>query len=76
MRPLSLEIKAFGPYADTEHIDFTQLTGLFLITGDTGAGKTSIFDALTFALYGAASGANGRPSSSLRSNFAPPAVES
>ena len=73
MRPLNIKISAFGPYADVTEIDMTQLgrNGLYLITGDTGAGKTTIFDAICFALYGQPSG-DTRENSMLRSKYAQP----
>lgn len=76
MRPIKLKMTAFGPYVGSREkpveIDFDKLgkEGLYLITGDTGAGKTTIFDALTFALYGEASGENRDPKM-LRSKYAP-----
>ncbi|MEE0264039.1 MAG: SMC family ATPase [Acutalibacteraceae bacterium] len=75
MKPTTLIISAFGPYANKVEIDFSKLgdKGLFLITGNTGAGKTTIFDAICFALYGRASGVN-RTGDMLRSQFAPPEV--
>ncbi|MGN1138434.1 MAG: AAA family ATPase [Ruminococcus sp.] len=71
MRPIKLKISAFGPYAGVTEFDFDKLGtgGLYLITGDTGAGKTTIFDAITYALYGDPSG-NNREVSMLRSKYA------
>lgn len=71
MKPIKLTMSAFGPYAGTEVIDFSLLEGhnIFVITGPTGAGKTTIFDGICYALYGSASG-EGRDGESMRSHFA------
>lgn len=72
MRPIELEMTAFGPFGDTQRVDFSGFGPgcLFLVTGDTGAGKTSIFDAISFALYGEASGAS-RQTRGFHSDYAP-----
>ena len=75
MRPAKLTMSAFGPYAATTEIDFDALgkSGVYLVCGDTGSGKTIIFDAICFALFGEASGdarGGARSTSSLRSDYA------
>lgn len=76
MKILKLTLSAFGPYADTETIDFTPFMGrVFLITGDTGAGKTTIFDGITYALFGETSGSV-RGRKTLRSLHAAPDAKS
>lgn len=72
MRPIQLTLTAFGPYRDQEKIDFRELGDhrLFVISGNTGAGKTTIFDAICFALYGSASGEDRAETRMLRSHFA------
>lgn len=71
MKPIKLTMQAFGPYADVEIIDFSQLGNrtMFVISGKTGSGKTTIFDGISFAIYGRASG-EGRMGADLRSQFA------
>ena len=73
MRPLKLSLVAFGPYANRQVFDFSELgdNNLFLITGNTGSGKTTMFDAMSVALFGESSaGQDGRLARDLRSDFA------
>lgn len=74
MRLRRLSVTAFGPFADTQHVDFDELSaaGLFLLHGQTGAGKTSVLDAVCFALYGTVPGARQQPGGTLRSDHAAP----
>lgn len=75
MKPIRLEICGWGPYKDVETVEFSRLggQGLFLITGATGAGKTTLFDAITYALYGALSGeVRDKERGGVRSDFAKP----
>lgn len=75
MKPLKLTMSAFGSYAGKNVLDFTgQQQGIFLITGDTGAGKTTIFDAITYALYNQTSGGE-RNGNMMRSQYAQPETE-
>ena len=76
MRPLTLTMSAFGPYTGVATVDFTAFggSGIYLITGDTGAGKTTLFDAIAFALFGDVSGSD-RSGKSQRSDKADPATE-
>ena len=71
MRPIKLTVSAFGPYAGTTVFDLDKFgtSGIYLITGDTGAGKTTIFDAITYALYGDPSG-DTRTANMFRSKYA------
>ena len=78
MKPVKLVLSAFGPFAGETTVDFSSLgnIGIFLIAGDTGAGKTTLFDAISFALYGEASGGRERRKSrSFRSDYASPRTE-
>ena len=76
MRPIKLVLSAFGPYASKIKLDLSKLgeNGVYLITGDTGAGKTTIFDAITFALFGKPSG-DIRDVKTLRSEYAKEEIE-
>ncbi|WP_449137067.1 SbcC/MukB-like Walker B domain-containing protein [Solobacterium moorei] len=76
MRPIKLVLSAFGPYASKVELDLSKLgeNGVYLITGDTGAGKTTIFDAITFALFGKPSG-DIRDVKTLRSEYANEKIE-
>lgn len=76
MKPLVLKMYAFGPYAYQQILDFAELKGrsFFLINGPTGSGKTSILDAICFALYGTTSGSS-RTGKSMRSDHADVSIQ-
>src|ERR1700730_14419249 len=76
MRPIKLTMQAFGPYAGVEMIDFSSLGNhtMFVISGKTGSGKTTIFDAISYAIYGKASGED-RNGPDLRSQFSTDEIE-
>ncbi len=76
MLPVKLKLQAFGTFYTYQEVDFTTLyeSGIFLVSGATGSGKTTLFDAITFALYGSASGQ--RESDTFFSQYAPPDAES
>ena len=71
MKPVKITLEAFGPYLNKTQIDLQKLgtNGLYLITGNTGSGKTTIFDAISYALFGSPSGTD-RKSSMMRCNYA------
>lgn len=72
MRPLQLTLENFGPFAETQRVDFEALDEIFLISGPTGSGKTTIFDGLLYALYGGLAGTRGdQDISTIKSNFTP-----
>lgn len=77
MKPIKLVMSAFGPYRDTVVLDFSELgsSGVYLITGDTGAGKTTVFDAISFALYGVCAGGKKKSPKTFRSDYAEPTRE-
>ena len=77
MRPIRLVMQAFGPYAQTQVLEMDRLgeTGIYAITGETGAGKTTIFDAIVYALYGSGSGEDRKDSKGLRAVAASPDLE-
>lgn len=74
MRPVKIEMHYFGPY-DQATVDFTQFNQLFLVAGNTGAGKTTIFDAMSYALFGQTTNDRDRSAAALRSDFAPASAE-
>ncbi len=69
MKPIEMIMQGFGPFGGIERVDFSRFHGLFLICGDTGAGKTTIFDGISYALFGETSG-SARQVDSVRSHYA------